>query len=1016
LGRAISFYAIVVLLIGGVLVGLGWIVQKFGSSVEGPTKDAGGNPFGGDAAAAAINPATPVKAVQGDGKIIGGTAPTVDERTRTVTGTATNSGKSIDGQTTGTRIGSDGDQRQGRVIDGSATEPKGKSIDGSATETPGTKPSGADSANSPSDATDPAGKTGRVPGRPGRSPAVTAAAEKRRVNEDSLLPAWSTPVNAPLAPSNVARLIVRRGVSENGRFPSLNAALEQVPAEGAIVILEGRGPFPLSPVRITGKTRIVIQSDDGLKSGEPPLVVLLAGDGPQAGGWLEFVDTAVEFQNVHLACSAASGLSADAALIHISGGHLTLRNCSLTVTGAAAPGLAAIKLSASAAPPSAKSSEPMRVLVDQTVVRGDNLTALAVDAPELDLVVRRSLLWSGKAAALRLTGAGGKSATPRKVRLVSTTVCSQSSAVQIAGDPAHPVATAFEWINSLVATPDGTTTAALCVLDGWNAEQQQQTLGKWLTWRSTDTLYLGWKTLLRLEPEGVAAAGDIGDWIRAWKDKAAGGTGQFQEADWPSAAIAEVVRATQFDRLDPETIGQQFVKTTEGGWPGCAPDLLTVASLSALDSPFAASERPQIPVGLIDGPVTADVIRVDLTKDDLGKVLAERKPPHGAQIIASGFGARQSSPIVIQNAWVRLKFEQTEGAPLVLSPRGTESGRAPDGSASAEAFIVVNNGGLEITGGAFTMPAGERTQFPRWFIQAIDSDLALRHCRIQAPLSPNTRNKGLVQWLRTGGLPPARLFAGTLDGYALFENCCLFGSGTLIEADLPKRAMFFRNCLLVARDDLLSIHLRGAGSEIAAAVDFETTTLSAAGSFLKVAAAALDAPVTAPLTVFADRCVFGPPLQSGTQKTEPTLLSYSGSLLDSRQMVWSENHCGYAPDITSFLRDEAAPVKPQDYRGVWLKQWGAAQVIDPLTGPQGVVLAKDLPQRNEDRAKLEPTDFVLYASSRAATWDGGQRPIGAPLAEIKFPPLRAATGSTPTKPKTQKPAKPAPNKNAKPAF
>src|SRR6185436_7549644 len=125
--------------------------------------------------------------------------------------------------------------------------------------------------------------------------------------------------------------------------------------------------------------------------------------------------------------------------------------------------------------------------------------------------------------------------------------------------------------------------------------------------------------------------------------------------------------------------------------------------------------------------------------------------------------------------------------------------------------------------------------------------------------------------------------------------------------------MFFRNCVLVARDDLLSINLRGAESENAGAVDVETTTLSAAGSFFKVAAAALETPTSNPLQVFADRCVFGPPLHSGTQKTEPTLLSYSGPLIATRQLAWSENHCGYAPDIAAFLRDESVSLQPQDF-------------------------------------------------------------------------------------------------------
>src|SRR5262249_34111713 len=154
---------------------------------------------------------------------------------------------------------------------------------------------------------------------------------------------------------------------------------------------------------------------------------------------------------------------------------------------------------------------------------------------------------------------------------------------------------------------------------------------------------------------------------------------------------------------------------------------------------------------------------------------------------------RPTSPIVIQDAWVRLQFEQIDGPPLVLTPRLSETGSRRD------CLISIVNGGVEIVGGVFTLPASEKQPVPKWFIQVVDGDLAMQRCRIQGPMGGSTRNKGLIQWVQSSGRAPTRLFEGAYTGYAAFEACYLAGSGTLVEADIRRRALFFHNCVLASR-------------------------------------------------------------------------------------------------------------------------------------------------------------------------------------------------------------------------
>ena len=103
------------------------------------------------------------------------------------------------------------------------------------------------------------------------------------------------------------------------------------------------------------------------------------------------------------------------------------------------------------------------------------------------------------------------------------------------------------------------------------------------------------------------------------------------------------------------------------------------------------------------------------------------------------------------------------------------------------------------------------------------------------------------------------------------------------------------------------------------------------------------------LAAFADRELDGAPAQQMERaRVRPTLLAYSGPLFDKQELAWWENRCGYAPDMTSLLREESAAVEPQDFQRVWIARWGGPRVIEPLTGPQGVVLLHELPQKADE--------------------------------------------------------------------
>jgi serine/threonine protein kinase len=983
------FYAIVAVLLVGAVIGIIVLVANFGGQNTGPDQDRMGNPFAN------------AQAVQAAAGHTSDGARTVGSGT---SGGAADAGPNASGQTT---IGSGGPG--GESIGGSAaTGQPARTTIGSG-EAEGNVPTGYSGSNT--SVVDSGPLTTRITseggvvrtetigrgasgtgGGPGPNSTPSAARIKQEI---AFVPDWA---NQRPAAEGVTKLIVRPGASGKDELATLNEALAQAPAAGAVIQLVGSGPFPLYAVKVSDKTRIVIEPHDQSDDANVPFIVLLPPEEGSASNFLEFSNTAVELRRVHLGLDASDfSTSPDDAMLSVVSGDVSLKNCSLSVKGTAIAPLTAVKIAGTPGQRDGKSGAASRVLVENTLLRGNSLTGLLIQTEHLDLAMRNSLIWSGGAPAVRFAAMARSDAdSGRALRLVSTTICSRHCAVQMAGDAAQPVPTAFKLLNSLLAAPAGSAAPALFELQGWDQSRQKAAFGKLLTWETTGSLFTGWKTLVQFTPGPVASVTTGAQWQTAWKDKSPPDKEQVQVAPWPARPITDVATAN-LDSLAPQTLGKQLVKTSDGGWPGCQTAALVTVDLAVLETARVAAIRPDIPRGLFDFPVR-DTLRIDLAKEDLGKVLERQKLQNGTHVIAAGSGPRQSSPIVIENAWVRLSFEQTSGPPLVLSPRAAES--------KHEAFITVVGGGLEIVNAALAAPTSERQPLPKWFIQVIDGDLAMWRCRIQGPMTGTTRNKGLIQWQRESGRPPARSFEGKYQGYLALVDCFLIGSGTTLEADLRHRALFLRNAIAVSRDDVLSLGMRGADSQIAGVVDIQYSTLSAVDRFIHVAGAELGAPTDSPLTFYSDRCVFAPPLRSGQQRIAPTLLSYSGQALEQKQVAWWENRCGYAADITSFLRADSEPAggTPQNFEQAWVAHWGAEQVVEPLLGVKGVILKADLPTKPEDRSKLEPTDFELHASSRAFTWDGGNQPIGAYASNMKLPPLRAAASSPP---KTKTPKAPA---------
>jgi hypothetical protein len=830
-----------------------------------------------------------------------------------------------------------------------------------------------------------ASSTEAAAGQPSPIPAVPSppapAAAHARDEDPRQIPRW---IDEPLPATGLPRFVVRQGAVGNQQFSSLNEAFRQLPPEGGIIELSGNGPFPVRPVQLTQQS-VSIRALPGFR----PLIVLVPPATGTAAALLQISGGLLELEQVDLAADARQFATSDPlTLLLATAGDLVLKNCSLTLQGTRPGRTTAIRLEGRS-----KSSRN-RLLIDQAAVRGENCLGMHFEVERLDAVIRNSLFATGAAPVLDLRGPFSDSESAvRTIRALSSTFSTKSQAFQLTAGSETPVATSLFLMNSLVAAEPGEPRPPLLVLEDWpqNAIRTNESGPfKNLKWQTEATACLGWKPLIDLKRDELLKVETAQQWQRLWKHLYS--EEAFFDENWPKTAVAHPAEVP-LKTWARTTLEGVTWKTSEGDPPGCSVASLTAPDLGLLMPALAQAYRPLPPLPF----ATTHTVPIDLTKQDLGKVLASQDWPDATLFVASGFGNRQSSPLTINGKLIRILFEQTPGAPLTLSPRWQEGSRPPGPKETDDAFITLRGGRLELVNGTFQFPQQERQWTPSWFLRVAGGDFALLNCRVQAPYLGESRNRGLIHW--TIGEARARGAAsGEYRNYGMIADSFLSGSGELIAAGLNRQAMLLRNSLLVSRDEVFALSPVGEAATPGAAVDAEHCTFSSGGTYFKIGG---ESAAAAPrLRIYVSECLYAPHFRENSRPQGAVLMTVPPAALEHKQVEWWEDRCGYALDITGFLQHapEARGGDKQDFNTAWKGQWGGSQVLRPLTGDGGVFLKDPLPQR----LPLKPVHFELHGKSKAFTWGDGGEPIGANVASLELSPLAPAPktlkGPPPRKP------------------
>ena len=791
---------------------------------------------------------------------------------------------------------------------------------------------------------------------PGDSP-TSPADPVRRGPAQQAISDWAGSV-APLGDDpSLAKLptftVGRAGDGPPAGFATLTAALAEVPESGGRVQLVGDGPFVLPATELRGR-QVVLSAAEGSR----PVVLLVPQNRMEhTGALLRMVEGALGMVGIHLvAVAGALPAEGDVSLVESAASDLAIRRCSVTLIGERTGTTAAIRITGAVAPDAAKRS---RTLLEQTFVRGSGLTAIRADGAALDFAATQSLFVSGSAPLLSLTntisgfvsagapagpqsnGPHDESAVDRSIGFDRCTAVSGRTAFVFEPGRREPPRTEINVATSLVSAAEHADTVLLSLGNWPSATEVDGSRVRNLQWAVDGSVFFGWKQLVVSESAVGANAGDAATWNGLWATAA--DELQFQPRAWENPEISDPSGAR------PEAFAARMLELPTfltGRSPvGCDVGLLSTPAGGRIDRAAAiADRRLNVPVSML-AKHSSQEIRIDLSKQDLGRILSEGDWPSGARFVVSGSGTYKCRPIRVKGRSFRLEFEESEGPPLVVEPRSIDYRRG------GEAFISVADAEVEILNGRFRLMGTTRRDIPEALLHVENGGFSLEHCYVIGPMTESPGFETLVRW------------SGASEGAdSAIANSFFATDGAVVELNGPG-SLVVRNSVLASIGSLLVCRAGGAS------VDLRQCTLSATSAFFDVHAAVAGA--DAPLAIFADATVFAPPLEGGAT---PVLLADRGEAHKRGRIEWWENGNGYA--------EEVQPLKLNDRD--WDAVWGLENRLRPLLAPDGARLQENYPQRT----KITPQSFAVRGTSRAATWSSTGGPIGADvdaLPEIERP-------------------------------
>ncbi len=847
------------------------------------------------------------------------------------------------------------------------------------------------------DATNPADAskgTGAAPGTGLPSHAISAAAvDQVRPTDPQQKPAWK-PAPAPKG----AGFSVGPGPVTGQHFRSLNDALLKLPGEGGVIKLIGNGPFPVTLTTPVKVRQLTVLGDPQAHS-----VIILTPGPDDRLGQLSFEGN-IEFSHTHLLVDRHQQTSSEAlTMLTVRQGSLLMSDSSLTVLsqhGSQKTG--ATNSSSSSSGPAITGlamrgeQTPQALHLRRTIIRGEMTTGLLLKSSAIDAVIDESLLAVGNGPVFRFEGQSGLSDPTRSsrwLRVFASTLCSNAGLVDLTAESSlpQPPRTELVFRDTLGCTGPATGARTLLNVSDW----LQQTVRDQITWTSRNSAFPGFARLIDLGQKSTFRADNATEWRQFWRQSVS--DAEFIAGAWPEE-ISGWGHVTPGE-FQPQQLPLEIRQVAENGEiPGVRPEWLRFPDELQPERFSAIAARPVRPTLTGFKPAAGNLAMINLREQDLGQVLARNEWPDGAEIRAVGFGICQMTPVKIQGKKLRLVFlQEADKGPLRIVPRESTTG--------AEGLFEIEDGTLELRGLRTQLP-DFRPRHPGWVVSGRNAVISLDGCELRGHDATGESFQGIV---RISGGPTEKSTPSTL----MIQRSFLVAPGPLLRCEGGAR-LFASNSIFVTNDRMFEISLAADGTRVSGSADVTDCTLSSAGSVFRISPASLPAVATSAAGVYVDRCACVPPATWKVSATQaPVWLACDATVLEQKQLDWWGQENGAAKTVRTLMAINSVPPRELSTPEEMLAVLGAGHEQKFLQDSDGVVLANPLPSRID---QLEPSQFALHASSKAAKWSQGS-PIGADLAELKAVGPQVLKASSPGKKATPKSSGPqTPKKSTQSAF
>ncbi len=714
---------------------------------------------------------------------------------------------------------------------------------------------------------------------------------------------WARDADPP-ADAPVLRVVRLPREGEAGQFDSLAAACAAAP-EGrtAVIEINDNGPLFVAPAAAAGRN-LVVRAGSGFR----PLLVCNPAAAAASGNvaLLAVARGSLTLENLDVVLKWPDAPQG-ACLVRVEDGDFLARGCTFSTAGRCNTGLDLVCLEGS--------GPKHRCRLSRCVARGSALVAMDLRTPSADALLDGCLV-VGSEQPLLCVAAGDD--VPTTLRVTRSTLIGRHAGVLVRGATPAVASPAVRWVGWDVILAHGGISAG-----GEMVEVGEGAGTAHLEWQAVNCLYAGWRTLLGGRDEVT----DLPGWRLRWPNHDGDGVlagawppGEFLDpAELPARTfVAEGTPAGFAATAGPGVLGCDLaaLPPAREGWLALTGEALAVPPLD-----YPTPDAPEIPAG---DPDRFHGGRLDLGRTDLGKFLQEVQETKklGPRVVLhlAGAGKRPTSPVRVKGCDLVLYFEPPPrlDARLVLTPFDAGAGRT-------EALIEVEDGSLEMIGGAIQYPDFESALAPPYLLKVRGGDLRLHGCRLEGPLTrPRDSFRGLV---RFEGSPKADLEKAPT---CAVRESVLLSARAAVEVVGPGARVGLQGCAVVSGLDAFVLR-PGATAKPSACCTLEQTTVAARRTVLRLADVTDPPPPVAPLIFQSRACAYLNPFADPKGTTlRAGLLVPEGDALAHGLLVWQGADDVYDRRLHFAVGAAAAvPEKPQPH-DVWPHLWGPVGDVQPV--------------------------------------------------------------------------------------